>query len=61
MTYEVTIEAINNNFVYTVKAENVLQAEKEALKELAKDIPKDYITAGQYNIEHIENLEAMHE
>ena len=61
MTYEVTIEAINNNFIYTVKAENVLQAEEEALKELAKDIPKDYITAGQYNIEHIENLEAMHE
>ena len=60
MTYEVTIEAINNNFVYTVKAQNVLQAEEEALKELAKDIPKDYITAGQYSVEHIENLEATH-
>ena len=60
MTYEVTIEAINNNFVYTVKAENVLEAEEEALKELSKDIPKDYITACQYHIEHIENLEATH-
>jgi hypothetical protein len=56
MKYEVTIEAINNNFVYTVRAENVLEAEEEALKELAKDIPKDYVAAGQYHVEHIENI-----
>ena len=58
MTYEVTIEAINNNFVYTVKAENVLEAEEVALNKLEKDIPKDHVTAGQYHIEHIENFYA---
>ena len=60
MTYEVTIKAVHKNFAYVVKAENVLKAEEEALKELGKDIPKDHITAGQYHIEHIENLEATH-
>ena len=60
MTYEVTIKALDKDFAYVVKAENVLEAEVEALKELKKDIPKDYVTAGQYHIEHIENLEATH-
>ena len=39
-----------------MKAENVLEAEDEALKKLKKDIPKDHITAGQYSIEHIVNI-----
>jgi hypothetical protein len=60
MTYEVKITTIDKNFTYVVKAENVLEAEEVALKELGKDIPKDYITAGQYSVEHIENLEATH-
>ena len=60
MTYEVKITTIDKNFTYVVKAENVLNAEAAALKELEKDIPKDYITAGQYHIDHIENLEATH-
>ena len=60
MTYEVTIKAVDKDFAYIVKAENVLQAEEVALKKLEKDIPKDYITAGQYHIKHIENLEATH-
>ena len=60
MTYEVKITTIDKNLTYIVKAENVLEAETEALKELGKDIPKDHITAGQYHIEHIENLEATH-
>ena len=60
MTYEVKITTVNKNLTYIVKAENVLEAEVEALKELKKDIPKDYVTAGQYHIEHIENLEATH-
>ena len=60
MTYEVKITTIDKNLTYVVKAENVLEAETEALKELGKDIPKDHITAGQYHIEHIENLEATH-
>jgi len=53
MTYEVYITTNLKNFTYTVKAENVLKAESAALRELAKDIPKDYITAGQYSVEHI--------
>ena len=57
MTYEVKITTIDKNFTYVVKAENVLEAEEVALKELGKDIPKDYVTAGQYHIEHIENIE----
>ena len=56
MVYEVHITTINKNFTYKVKAENVLEAEDEALKMLKKDIPKDYITAGQYSVEHIENI-----
>lgn len=60
MTYEVTIKALDKDFAYVVKAENVLEAETEALSKLEKDIPKDYITAGQYHIDHIENLEATH-
>jgi hypothetical protein len=60
MTYEVKITTVDKNLTYVVKAENVLKAETEALKKLKKDVPKDYITAGQYSIEHIENLEAMH-
>ena len=60
MTYEVKITTIDKNLTYVVKAENVLEAETEALKELGKDIPKAHITAGQYHIEHIENLEATH-
>ena len=61
MTYEVKITTVDKNLTYVVKAENVLEAEEKALKKLEKDIPKDYITAGQYSIEHIENLEAIHE
>jgi len=57
MTYEVTIKALDKDFAYVVKAENVLEAEEVALKKLEKDIPKDYVTAGQYHIEHIENIE----
>ena len=60
MTYEVTIKADDKDFAYIVKAENVLEAEEVAIKKLEKDIPKDYITAGQYHIKHIENLEATH-
>ena len=60
MTYEVKITTIDKNFTYVVKAENVLEAETEALRKLEKDVPKDYITAGQYHIDHIENLEATH-
>ena len=60
MTYEVKITTIDKNLTYIVKAENVLKAETEALKKLKKDVPKDYITAGQYHIDHIENLEATH-
>ena len=60
MTYEVKITTIDKNLTYIVKAENVLEAETEALSKLEKDIPKDYITAGQYHIDHIENLEATH-
>ena len=60
MTYEVKITTIDKNLTYIVKAENVLEAETEALSKLEKDIPKDHITAGQYHIEHIENLEATH-
>jgi hypothetical protein len=60
MTYEVKITTVDKNLTYVVKAENVLEAEEKALKKLEKDIPKDYVTAGQYSIEHIENLEAMH-
>ena len=56
MIYEVHITTINKNFTYKVKAENVLEAEDEALKKLKKDIPKDHITAGQYSIEHIVNI-----
>ncbi len=60
MTYEVKITTVDKNLTYVVKAENVLKAETEALKKLKKDVPKDYITAGQYHIDHIENLEATH-
>ena len=60
MTYEVKNTTIDKNLTYIVKAENVLEAETEALSKLEKDIPKDYITAGQYSVEHIENLEATH-
>ena len=60
MTYEVKITTIDKNLTYVVKAENVLEAETEALRKLEKDVPKDYITAGQYHIDHIENLEATH-
>tara|TARA_Y100000310_G_scaffold70873_1_gene66651 strand:- start:353 stop:535 length:183 start_codon:yes stop_codon:yes gene_type:complete len=60
MTYEVKITTIDKNLTYIVKAENVLEAEEVAIKKLEKDIPKDYITAGQYHIDHIENLEATH-
>ena len=60
MKYEVAIKALDKDLSYIVKAENVLEAEEKALKKLEKDIPKDYVTAGQYSIEHIENLEAMH-
>jgi hypothetical protein len=60
MTYEVKITTVNKNLTYIVKAENVLEAEAEALRKLEKDVPKDYITAGQYHIDHIENLEATH-
>ena len=60
MTYEVKITTVDKNLTYVVKAENVLEAEEKALKKLEKDIPKDYITAGQYHIDHIENLEATH-
>ena len=60
MTYEVTIKAVDKDFAYIVKAENVLEAEEVAIKKLEKDIPKDYITAGQYHIKHIEKLEATH-
>ena len=60
MTYEVKITTIDKNLTYIVKAENVLEAETDALSKLEKDIPKDYITAGQYHIDHIENLEATH-
>ena len=57
MTYEVKITTVDKNLTYIVKAENVLEAEEEAIKKLEKDVPKDYITAGQFHIEHIENLE----
>ena len=60
MTYEVKITTIDKNLTYVVKAENVLEAEEAAIKKLKKDVPKDYITAGQYHIDHIENLEATH-
>ena len=60
MTFEVKITSVEKNFTYVLKAENVLNAEAAALKELGKDIPKDCITAGQYSIENIENLEATH-
>jgi hypothetical protein len=60
MTYEVKITTVDKNLTYIVKAENVLEAEEEAIKKLEKDVPKDYITAGQFHIEHIENLEATH-
>jgi len=56
MIYEVHITTINKNFNYKVRAENVLEAESEALKKLKKDIPQDHVTAGQYSIEHIVNL-----
>ena len=56
MVYEVHITTVNKNFSYRVKAENVLEAESEALEKLKKDISKDHITAGQYSIEHIVNL-----
>jgi len=56
MIYEVHITTINKNFSYKVRAENVLEAESEALKKLKKDIPQDHVTAGQYSIEHIVNL-----
>ena len=56
MIYEVHITTINKNFTYKVKAENVLEAEDEALKKLKKDIPKDHVTAGQYSVEHILNI-----
>ena len=56
MVYEVHITTINKNFSYKVRAENVLEAESEALKKLKKDIPQDHVTAGQYSIEHIVNL-----
>ena len=64
MIYEVKITTIDKNLTYVVKAENVLEAEEEALKKLEKDIPKDYFSAGQYHIEHIENhvnLEVINE
>ncbi len=56
MVYEVHITTVNKNFSYRVKAENVLEAESEALEKLKKDVSKDHITAGQYSIEHIVNL-----
>jgi hypothetical protein len=56
MTYEVKITTIDKNLTYVVKAENVLEAEAEAIKKLGKDIPKDYVTAGQFNVEHIEHI-----
>ncbi len=56
MVYEVHITTVNKNFSYRVKAENVLEAESEALEKLKKDISKDHITAGQYSIEHIVNI-----
>ena len=37
MVYEVHITTINKNFTYKVKAENVLEAEDEALIKLKKD------------------------
>ena len=56
MVYEVHITTVNKNFSYRVKAENVLEAESEALEKLKKDVSKDHITAGQYSIEHIVNI-----
>ena len=60
MIYEVKITTTYKNVTYVVKAENVLEAEEEALKKLEKDVPKDYITSGQYHIDHIENLKEAH-
>jgi len=67
MTYEVKIKALDKNskrilYTYAVKAENVLEAEEVALKKLEKDIPRNYVTAGQYHvksIEYIGNLEEV--
>jgi hypothetical protein len=56
MKYEVSIKALGKDLSYTVKAENVLEAEELALKKLEKDIPKDHVTAGQYHIKSIENI-----
>mgnify|MGYP001579285815 FL=1 len=60
MIYEVKITTTYKSVTYVVKAENVLEAEEEALKKLEKDVPKDHITAGQYHIDHIENLKEAH-
>ena len=56
MTYKVEFEVDGDSVTYTVRAENVLEAEDEALKKLKKDIPKDHVTAGQYSVEHIVNI-----
>ena len=61
MTYEVKIKALNKNFIYAVRAENVLEAEEVALKKLEKDIPKDHVTAGQYHVKCIEYMGNLEE
>jgi len=61
MTYEVKIKALDKNFTYAVKAENVLEAEEVALKKLEKDIPKNYVTAGQYHVKYIEYMGNLEE
>ena len=61
MTYEVKIKALDKNFTYAVKAENVLEAEEVALKKLEKDIPKNYVTAGQYHVKSIEYMGNLEE
>ena len=60
MTYKVKITTVNKNLTYVVKAANVLEAEEAAIKKLKKDAPKECIAAGQFSVEHIENLEASH-
>jgi hypothetical protein len=61
MKYKVEFKSNKRNYIYTVRAENVLAAEEFALKKLKKDIPSDYFTAGQYQVEHIENIPDVRE
>ena len=65
MTYKVEFEVNGNSVFYTVKAQNVLEAEEAAKKKLKNDIKvrtKAYrrgSSASSWKVKHIENIQDL--